>query len=73
MLKTKNKDPILRVARGKRTHHLQPLHRRLTADFSPETAKGGRQWGGIFKVWGGGFVNQEFSIQQNYLSKIKAK
>jgi len=49
---------------------------RLSTDFSSETSETRRQWANIFKILKRGGktpVNQEFSIQQNYLSKMKEK
>ena len=48
--KVKDKERILKAARGKETVNYKGVPIRLSADFSKETLKGKRDWQEVFKV-----------------------
>ena len=76
-LKVKDKERILNATEEKPLVPYKRASIRLSTDFSSETSETRRQWANIFKILKGGGgetpVNQEFSIQQNYLSEMKEK
>ena len=50
LTKIKDKEKLLKTIRGKRQIIYKGTPKRLTADFSAETLKAGREWHDIFKV-----------------------
>ena len=63
----KDKEKILKAARGKERVTYEGLLIRLSADFSKETLQARRGWKGVFKVVKSKDLHiQDYSIQQSY-------
>ena len=73
MAKVKDKEMILRAARGKQRVNYKRTPITLSADFSRETLQARREGQDIFKVLNGKNGGLEYSTQQDYHSKYKEK
>ena len=69
MAKVKDKEMILKAARGKQRVNYKRTPIRLSADFSRETLQARREWQEIFKVLKGKIFSLEHSTQQEYCLK----
>ena len=72
--KIKDKERILKAARGKETVTYKGVPIRLSADFSKETLQARRGWKEVFEVMKGKDLHiQEYSIQQSYHLEWKGR
>ena len=71
LMKTKQKERILKAAREKQqaTYKGNPI--RLTADLSAETLQARREWQDIFKVLKGKIYNQDYSTWEAHLKLME--
>ena len=73
MSKIKDKERILRAARGKKRVTYKGLPIRVSADFSKETFQARRHWQEILKVMKAGTYIQDCSTQQSYHLELKGR
>ena len=73
MVKRKEKERILKVAREKQLVTYKGTSIKLLADFSAEILQARREWDNICKELKGKTYNQEYSTQQNYHSELKER
>ena len=73
MSKIKDKERILRAARGKKRVTYKGLPIRVSADFSKETFQARRHWQEILKVVKAGTYIQDCSTQQSYHLELKGR
>ena len=71
--KVKDKEKILKAARGKKLVTYTGVPIRLSADFSKETLQARRDWQEIFKVIKAGTYIQDCSTQQSYHLELKGR
>ena len=64
--KVKDKERILKAARGKETVNYKGVPIRLSADFSKETLKGKRDWQEVFKVMKSKDLHSRLLYPANY-------
>ena len=73
LLKIKDKERILKVAREKETVNYKGVLIKLSADFSKETLQARRFWKEVFKVMKGRTYIQDYCIQQSYHLEWKGR
>ena len=71
--KIKDKERILRAARGRERVTYKGVPIRLSADFSKEIFQARRGWKEVFEVMKARTYIQEYSIQQSYHLEWKGK
>ena len=71
--KIKDKETILKAARGKERGTYKGVSIRLSADFSKETLQARRGWKEVFEVMKGRTYIQRYSIQQSYHLEWKGR
>ena len=64
--KIKDKERMLKAARGKETVTYKGVPIRLSADFSKETLQARKGWKEVFEAMKGKDLHPRFSIQQSY-------
>ena len=71
--KIKDKERILKAARGRERVTYKGVPIRLSTDFSKETLQARRDWNEVFQVMKGNTYIQDYSVQQSYHLKWKGK
>ena len=71
--KIKDKERILKAARGKEKVTYNGVPIRLSIDFSKETLQARRGWKDAFEVLKGKDVHQDYCIQQSYHLEWKGR
>ena len=71
--KIKDKERILKAARGKDTVTYKGVPIRLSADFSKETLQARRGWKEVFEVMKGKDLHPRLLYQQSYHLELKSR